>query len=106
VQPLMVDFLDSLSRQGQTRSTLLAEFVIEGETAHLAGTTLAEAFEGLESCRVLGIERAGGGLDVAPGGSAVLQVGDRLIIHGAAADLEHLRARGIRRNGPLLADRG
>jgi voltage-gated potassium channel len=92
VQPLMVDFLDSLSRQGAAKDTLLAEFVIEGETAQLAGRTLAQAFEGLQSCRVLGVERRGGELVVGPDGGTTLQPGDRLIIHGMAADLERLRA--------------
>lgn len=92
VQPLMVDFVDSLARQGASKQTLLAEFVIEGDTADLANRTLAEAFEGLQSCRVLAVERSGGELVVGPSGGTSLQPGDRLIIHGAAADLERLRA--------------
>ncbi|MFN8639178.1 MAG: potassium channel protein [Dehalococcoidia bacterium] len=91
VQPLMVDFLDTLSRQGANHA-LLAEFVIDAATAHLADLTLGEAFEGLQTCRVLAIERADGNLVVGPDGSAILQPGDRLIIHGQAADLERLRA--------------
>ncbi|MCC6236375.1 MAG: TrkA family potassium uptake protein, partial [Dehalococcoidia bacterium] len=92
VQPLMVDFVDSLARQGASRQTLLAEFVIDGPTADLANRTLAEAFEGLQSCRVLAVERSGGELVVGPSGATNLQAGDRLIIHGSAADLERLRA--------------
>ncbi len=92
VQPLMVDFLDTLSRQGAANHALLAEFVIDAGTAHLAGSTLAEAFEGLQSCRVLAVEHANGELAVGPEGSAILQAGDRLIIHGQAGDLERLRA--------------
>jgi voltage-gated potassium channel len=92
VQPLMVDFLDSLSSEGSSQHTLLAEFVVEGETAHLAGRTLAEAFGDLQGCRVLGIERGDGRLVVGPDGAARLEAGDRLIIHGPAADLEKLHA--------------
>lgn len=92
VQPLMVDFIDSLSRQGTRNHALLAEFVIEDETAHLAGRTLAQAFEGLQSCRVLAVERSNGDLVVGPDGATTLQPGDRLMIHGMAADLERLRA--------------
>lgn len=92
VQPLMVDFLDTLSRQGTSAHALLAEFVIEGETAHLAGRTLAQAFEGLQSCRVLAVERSNGALVVGPDGGTQLESGDRLMIHGMAADLERLRA--------------
>lgn len=92
VQPLMVDFLDSLSRQGDPGHALLAEFAIEGDTAYLAGRTLAKAFEGLQTCRVLAVEHANGDLVVGPDGGAVLQPGDRLMIHGQAADLERLRA--------------
>ncbi len=95
VQPLMVDFLDSLSRQGATKDALLAEFVIDGATAHLAGRTLAEAFEGLQSCRVLGVERRGGELVVGPDGSTPLLAGDRLMIYGMAADLEQLGAARV-----------
>ncbi len=91
VQPLMVDFIDSLSRQGSNHA-LLAEFVIEDETAHLAGRTLAQAFDGLQSCRVLAVERNNGDLVVGPDGATTLQPGDRLMIHGMAADLERLRA--------------
>lgn len=92
VQPLMVDFIDSLSRQGSANHALLAEFIIEDETAHLAGRTLAQAFDGLQSCRVLAVERSNGDLVVGPDGATTLQAGDRLMIHGMAADLERLRA--------------
>lgn len=90
VQPLMVDFLDSLSRQGATADHLLAEFIIEGDAASLAGRALSDAFEGMHSCRVLGVERASGQLVVAPGGTTILEPGDRLMIYGEARELERL----------------
>lgn len=96
VQPLMIDFLDSLGR-GATKERLLAEFVVEGDTAHLAGRTLAQAFEGLQSCRVLGVERRDGEFVVGPDGATTLREGDRLMIYGATTDLERLRA--VQRNG-------
>jgi voltage-gated potassium channel len=91
VQPLMIDFLDSLGR-GAAKDRMLAEFLIEGETAHLAGRTLAQAFDGLQSCRVLGVERRDGEFVVGPDGATQLREGDRLMIYGATADLERLRA--------------
>lgn len=94
VQPLMVDFLDSL-RRGATKDRLLAEFLIEGDTAHLAGRTLAQAFDGLQSCRVLGVEGRDGAFVVGPDGSTPLREGDRLMIYGATNDLERLRAAGL-----------
>lgn len=93
VQPLMIDFLDSVGR-GAASDRLLAEFLIEGETAYLAGRTLAQAFEGLQSCRVLGVERSDGEFVVGPDGATPLRAGDRLMIYGATTDLERLRAAG------------
>lgn len=100
VQPLMIDFLDTL-RRGATKDRLLAEFLVEGDTAHLAGRTLAEAFEGLQSCRVLGVERRDGEFVVGPDGGTPLREGDRLMIYGATTDLERLRAVGS--NGAVSA---
>ena len=90
VQPMMVDFLDSLYHSGSPG--LLAEFAIEGDTTALAGATLAEAFDDLGTVRVLGLLRADGQLVVAPGGGAELALGDRVIVYGEQGLIESLSA--------------
>ena len=90
VQPLVVDFIDSIARHGRLENRMLAELVVEAEAEHLAGQTVAQAFGALTSCRVLGVERADGDFEVGPSGDTMLRLGDRLMIYGDARVVEGL----------------
>jgi len=98
VQPLVVDFLDSVTRQGGLENRMFAELVLSDETAHLAGQSVAQVFGALRTCRLLGIERKGAEFIVAPAGNTVLRAGDRLMVYGDVQELEglHTAAGGTR----------
>lgn len=98
LQPMIVDFIDTLTTRSASRGHLLAELVVADEGAALSGHTIAEAFHHAESrTRVLAIERPGADLIVAPEGTETLRPGDRLMIFGAEEDLEALSADGLNR---------
>ena len=89
VQPLMLDFIDTLSASGDQAglSTLLAEIEVSGAEHGLAGATVEELFRGSE-VRLLAIVHADGELTIAPPGAAVLRDGDRLMLYGAESAIE------------------
>ena len=87
VQPMFVDFLDSLHEHERTSEEVLAELLVEDEAAGLAGRTLSD---GLLDVRVLGLVRADGRLIVAPGGEELIEAGDRLMLYGDHAQIEAL----------------
>lgn len=92
VQPMLLDFVDTVSRRRPDSVTMLAELVIDGEAAPLAGQTIADVFASLRGTRVLGLERLDGGLVVGPGGEIALRRGDRLMLYGEQQEIEGLRA--------------
>jgi voltage-gated potassium channel len=98
VQPLVVDFIDSVTRHGGLENRMFAEIVLADETAHLAGQSVAQVFGSLRTCRLLGVEREGADFIVAPSGSTVLRTGDRLMVYGDVGELEglHTSAGGTR----------
>jgi len=98
VQPLVVDFIDSVTRHGGLENRMFAELVLADETAHLAGQSVAQVFGSLRTCRLLGVEREGAEFIVAPSGSTVLRAGDRLMLYGDVRELEglHTAAGGTR----------
>jgi voltage-gated potassium channel len=95
VQPLLLGVVEV---PGETRAegvNLLAEFVVGPDAPGFAGKTIAEAFAGLRMTRVLAVETPGGEVIVGPPGARVLQVGDRLVLHGDHEEIEELSpARG------------
>ena len=88
MQPMIVDVADTLV--GMRPGTVLAELVVAEEAEELAGQTIDEAFAGLGSTRVLGLERGAGALTVGPPGDTTLRHGDRLMLYGAEAEIERL----------------
>ena len=106
VQPLLLDFVPvTAGRRPEDRVNLLVELVVAEEAETLAGRTLHEAFAGLPSVRVLGIERAGGELLVAPAGDTVLMHDDRVILYGEQQEIEELSTAraGRTADGPARA---
>ena len=83
VQPLVLDFIDTLAiteqQSGLTR--LLAELEISGEAREIDGRTVAEVF-GESDVRLIAIVHADGELTMAPAGPTVLRSGDRLMLYG------------------------
>ncbi|MEZ4502568.1 MAG: potassium channel protein [Dehalococcoidia bacterium] len=98
VQPLVVDFIDSVTRHGGLENRMFAEIVLGDETADLSGQSVAQVFGALRTCRLLGIERAGAEFIVAPAGNTQLRTGDRLMVYGDVHEMEglHTAAGGTR----------
>ncbi|MDO9443830.1 MAG: potassium channel protein [Dehalococcoidia bacterium] len=93
VRPMLLDFVDHIaSRQEIDDTNVVAELLIEGEAGGLAGRTVAEAFPPDRSMHVLGIEHPGGRIETGPGGSSLLERGDRLIVYGDRRAIEALAA--------------
>ena len=88
MQPMIVDVADTLV--GMRPGSMLAELVVAEQAEELAGQTIDEAFAGLGSTRVLGLERRGGELEVGPSGDTTLRHGDPLMLYGAEAEIERL----------------
>lgn len=100
VQRLVSDFVDAPAGRDPARARLLAELVVAGETAALAGRTLAQAFGALHDTRVLAVERERGELRAAPPATTELHSGDRLVLYGSREEIETLSP------GPAPATRG
>jgi voltage-gated potassium channel len=88
LQPLMVDFIDSLVA-GRHGEQILAELEASEESG-LAGMTIEECFQACPGATVLAIQKASGATQVGPRGTTVLELGDRLIVLGDEAELETL----------------
>jgi len=88
LQPLVVDFVDTLVGGGPGEQ-IIAELEA-GEESGLAGRTLQDALQGCAGVTVLAIQKPSGQILVGPRGTAVLELGDRLIVLGEEGDLEAL----------------
>ena len=91
LQPLMVDFVDTLSR-GRHGEQILVELEV-AEDSCLAAVPVREVHSLCPSATILGIQKADGHLIVTPRGDEVLAVGDRLIVFGEEEELERLNRR-------------
>ena len=89
LQPLMVEFIDTLARGGQEEQ-ILAEIDISEESG-LGGRTIEDVMHSSQRAVVLGVQRATGAIQVGPRGDTPLEVGDRLIVLGEEAELEAIR---------------
>jgi len=89
LQPLVVEFIDTLVRGGQ-KEQILAEIDISQESG-LGGRTIQDVMQSSRRAVVLGVQRATGTIQVGPRGDTSLEVGDRLIILGEEAELEAIR---------------
>jgi voltage-gated potassium channel len=89
LQPLMVDFIDTLAA-GHHGEQILAELEANKESG-LAGMTIEGCFQACPGATVLALQKASGTIQVGPRGNTVLELGDRLIVLGEEAELECLR---------------
>ncbi|MDF1565085.1 MAG: potassium channel protein [Deltaproteobacteria bacterium] len=90
VQPLMTDFMDTLSA-GRFGELVLAEFNVTAGSP-LNGSALSQAFTHAPSVRVLGIRRTDGEIIVGPKGSHVLGEGDMVILLADEDQIARLHA--------------
>jgi voltage-gated potassium channel len=88
LQPLMVDFIDTLAA-GRHGEQILAELEATQESG-LAGMTIEGCFQACPGATVLALQKASGAIQVGPRGTTILDLGDRLIVLGDEADLECL----------------
>ncbi|UCH86282.1 MAG: potassium channel protein [Dehalococcoidia bacterium] len=88
LQPLVVDFIDTLAT-GRHGEQILAELEASEESG-LAGMTIKKCFETCPGATVLALQKASGAIQVGPRGTTVLELGDRLIVLGYEAELEAL----------------
>jgi voltage-gated potassium channel len=89
LQPLMVDFIDTLAT-GRHGEQILAELEASEESG-LVGMTIEGCFQACPGATVLAVQKASGATQVGPRGTTVLELGDRLIVLGDEAELEALR---------------
>ncbi len=92
LQPLVVEFIDTLAR-GRQEEQILAEIEISEESG-LGGRTIEDVMGSSRSAVVLGVQRATGAIQVGPRGDARMEAGDRLIVLGEEAELEAIRPAG------------
>ena len=88
LQPLVVDFIDTLAT-GRHGEQILAELEVSRESG-LAGMTIEGCFQSCPGATVLALQKASGAIQVGPRGTIILELGDRLIVLGDEADLEAL----------------
>jgi len=91
LQPLMVDFVDTLTR-GRHGEQILAELEVM-EDSSLAAVPVRDAHSLCPSATILGIQKEDGRLIVTPRPDEVLTVGDRLMVFGEEKELERLNRR-------------
>jgi voltage-gated potassium channel len=89
LQPLVVDFVDTLVGGGGPGEHIIAEVVATQECG-IAGCTLADVLRGATNANILAIHRATGEIVVGPRDSEVVDIGDRLIVMGLESDLAAL----------------
>jgi voltage-gated potassium channel len=90
VHPLLAGVFEASGGTQTEGVSLLAELVVGPEAPGFAGRTIAQAFAGLRTTRVLAVELPGGEVIVAPPGERVLQPGDRVVLHGDHEEIEEL----------------
>jgi len=94
LQPLVVDFVDTLvGRGGALGEHIIAE-VVATEECGIAGCSLSDVVRGATNANILAIHRATGEVVVGPRESDVVGAGDRLIVLGRESDLAALAGAG------------
>lgn len=96
VQPMLMEFMDTLARGGSDDDRILAEIVVEDEAAGLGGRSVQEVFPSDCGVQVMGIERSTGGLQIGPRGDTLIAAGDRLMVYGESSAISKLAAPGVR----------
>ena len=91
LQPLMLDFVDTLARSRHGEQ-MLVELEVTGDS-FLAAVPVREVHSHCPSATILGIQKEDGRLIVTPRPDEVLAVGDRLMVFGEEEELERLNRR-------------
>jgi voltage-gated potassium channel len=92
LQPLVVDFIDTLAT-GRHGEQILAELEVT-EESNLAGHTIEECFRTCTSATILGLQKPTGAIHVGPRGTTILELSDRLMVLGDEAELEAISGPG------------
>jgi len=92
LQPLVVDFIDTLAtrRHGEQ---ILAELEVT-EESNLADHTVQECFRTCPGATILALQKPTGAIQVGPRGATTLELGDRLMVLGDEAELEAIGGPG------------
>ena len=93
LQPLVVDFIDTLATGGHGEE-ILAELEVT-EESNLAGHTIEECFRSYPGATILGLQKPTGAIQVGPRPTTVLELGDRLMVLGSEACLEAIGGPGL-----------
>jgi voltage-gated potassium channel len=88
LQPLMVDFVDTLAR-GRHGEQMLVELEVT-EDSCMAALPVGEVRDLCPSATILGVQKGDGRLIVTPRSDEVLVVGDWLMVFGEEEELERL----------------
>ncbi len=106
VQPMLIDFVDTLSAGGSANQSgnVLAEIFVGDEAAGLAGRTIQDVFAASGGLQVMGIERTGRPLQVGPRGDTIITLGDRLMVYGDSDAVEQFPATAGHARPPVAAD--
>jgi voltage-gated potassium channel len=91
LQPLLVDFVDTLAT-GRHGEQVLAELEVTEESG-LAGMTIEECFRACPDATLLALQKPTGAIQVGPRGTTTLASGDRLMVLGTEEELEALGPR-------------
>jgi voltage-gated potassium channel len=91
LQPLVVDFIDTLAT-GRHGEQVLAELEVTEESG-LAGMTIEDCFRACPDATLLALQEPTGNIQVGPRGTTTLAPGDRLIVLGTEEELEALGPR-------------
>lgn len=93
LQPLVVDFIDTLAT-GRHGEQILAELEVT-EESNLAGHAIEECFRSYPGATILGLQKPTGAIQVGPRPTTVLELGDRLMVLGSEACLEAIGGPGL-----------
>jgi voltage-gated potassium channel len=91
LQPLMLDFVDTLARSRHGEQ-MLVELEVTKDS-FLAAVPVREVHDRCPSATILGIQKEDGRFIVTPRPDEVLAVGDRLMVFGEEKELERLNRR-------------
>jgi voltage-gated potassium channel len=88
LQPLVVDFMDTLSA-GRHGEQVLAEIEVTEESG-LAAMTIEDCFRACPGATVIALQKPTGTIQVGPRGATILELNDRLMVLGEQAELERV----------------
>jgi voltage-gated potassium channel len=89
IQPMVVEFIDTLAMR-QVGGSILAEIEVS-EGSGLVGQTIHDVLHAAKTIVVLGLQKANGQLQVGPANTTALEAGDKVIVMGEEDELEGIR---------------